>query len=119
MSETVTYKIDPAHSNAGFKIRHLMVANVRGEFPGLNGTIVFDHANPANSTVEADIDVKSLTTRDEQRDAHLKSADFFDVEKYPTMHFVSRKVSLNGGGEFKVIGDLTIHGVTRPVTLDV
>jgi polyisoprenoid-binding protein YceI len=119
MSETVTYKIDPAHSNAGFKIRHLMVANVRGEFPGLNGTIVFDHANPANSTVEADIDVKSLTTRDEQRDAHLKSADFFDVEKYPTMHFVSRKVAANGGGELKVAGDLTIHGVTRPVTLDV
>jgi polyisoprenoid-binding protein YceI len=119
MSQTVTYKIDPAHSNAGFKIRHLMVANVRGEFPGLKGTIVFDPANPANSTVEADIDVKSLTTRDEQRDTHLKSADFFDVEKYPAMHFVSRKVVPNGGGELKVAGDLTIHGVTRQVTLDV
>jgi polyisoprenoid-binding protein YceI len=118
-SKAVTYKIDPAHSHAGFKVRHLMVANVRGEFPGLTGTIVFDPVNPANSSVEADIDVKSLTTRDEQRDAHLKSPDFLDVEKFSTMHFASRKVTPNGDGEWKVAGDLTIHGVTKEVTLDV
>jgi polyisoprenoid-binding protein YceI len=120
MSQTVTYKIDPVHSTAGFKIRHLMVANVRGEFPGLSGTIAFDRANPANSRVEADIDVTTLTTRDTQRDAHLKSADFFDAEKFPKMHFASRKVTpVNGGGEWKVTGDLTIHGITKEVTLDV
>src|SRR5215471_2137110 len=119
MSQTITYKIDPVHSTAGFKIRHLMVANVRGEFPGLSGTIAFDPANPANSRVEADIDVKSLTTRDDQRDAHLKSPDFFDVEKFPTMRFVSRQIARNGNGESKVTGDLTIHGVTKEVTFDV
>jgi polyisoprenoid-binding protein YceI len=119
MSQSITYKIDPVHSTAGFKIRHLMVANVRGEFPGLSGIITFDPASPANSRVEADIDVKTITTRDDQRDTHLKSPDFFDVEKFPTMRFVSRKVVPNGNGESKVIGDLTIHGVTKEVTLDV
>src|SRR5436305_416923 len=120
MSQTVTYTIDPVHSTAGFKIRHLMVANVRGEFPGLSGTISFDPANPANSRVEADIDVTTLTTRDTQRDAHLKSAEFFDVEKFPKMHFVSRKVTpVNGGGDWMVSGYLTLHVVTQEVTLDV
>jgi polyisoprenoid-binding protein YceI len=118
-NKAVTYKIDPAHSAAGFKVRHLMVANVRGEFPGLTGTIVFDPANPTNSSVEVAIDVKSLTTRDDQRDAHLKSPDFLDVEKFPTMRFVSTKVAPDGEGEWKVTGDLTIHGVTKAVTLDV
>src|SRR5580765_5557777 len=103
----VTYTIDPAHSTAGFKVRHLMVANVRGEFSGVSGTVVFDPANPANSRIEADIDAKSLSTRDDQRDAHLKSADFLDVEKFPSLHFTSRKVTpLNGGSEWKVTGDL-------------
>jgi polyisoprenoid-binding protein YceI len=119
MSQTVTYTIDPAHSSAGFKVRHLMVSNVRGEFSGLSGTAVFDPANPVNSTIEVDIPVMSLTTRDEQRDAHLKSADFFDVEKFPMMRFVSRKVAPAGDGEWKVTGDLTIHGVTKEVTLNV
>jgi len=122
MSDTttaVTYIIDPSHSTAGFKVRHLMVTNVRGEFSGVTGTVVFDPANPANSKVEATIDATTLNTRDEQRDAHLKSADFFDVEKYPTITFVSKKVEALGGAEYRVTGDLTLHGVTRKVTLDV
>jgi polyisoprenoid-binding protein YceI len=119
MSEAVTYTIDPAHSTAGFKVRHLMVANVRGEFPGLKGMAVFDASNPANSCVEAEIDVKSLTTRDAQRDAHLKSLDFFDVEKFPTIAFVSRNIAKEAPGEWRMTGDLTIHGVTKEVTLDV
>jgi polyisoprenoid-binding protein YceI len=120
MSQTIHYTIDNAHSTAGFKVRHLMVANVRGEFSKLSGTVAFDSANPANSRVEADIDVTSITTGDQQRDGHLKSADFFDAEKFPIIRFASRKVtSVNGGGEYKVLGDLTIHGVTKEVTLDV
>jgi polyisoprenoid-binding protein YceI len=119
MSQTVTYTIDPAHATAGFKVRHLMVSNVRGEFSGLSGTVVIDPSNPVNSRAEVTIDAKTIHTRDEQRDAHLKSADFFDVEKFPTIHFVSKKVAADGEGEWKVTGDLTIHGVTKEVTLDV
>lgn len=118
MSGIVKYTIDPAHSTAGFKVRHLMVANVRGEFSAVAGTVLFDADAPLSSRVEARIETASIHTRDEQRDAHLKSADFLDVEKYPAMEFVSRKIS-GGGGEWKVTGDLTIHGVTREVTLDV
>jgi polyisoprenoid-binding protein YceI len=114
-----TYTIDPAHSVADFKVRHLMVSNVRGEFSGVSGTVQFDPANPANSKIEAKIDVNTIQTRDAQRDAHLKSADFFDVEKYPTITFVSKKVAKNGSDDYKVTGDLTIHGVTREVVLDV
>jgi polyisoprenoid-binding protein YceI len=122
MSDTttaVTYTIDPTHSVAGFKVRHLMVTNVRGEFSGVTGTVVFDPAKPANSKVEAVIDATTVNTRDEQRDAHLKSADFFDVEKFPKITFVSKKVVPAGGGEYEVSGDLTLHGVTREVTLNV
>jgi polyisoprenoid-binding protein YceI len=118
-SQGVTYTIDPAHSTAGFKVRHLMVANVRGEFSKVSGAVVFDAANPANSRVEATIDASSIHTRDEQRDGHLKSPDFLDVEKFPNIQFVSTKVTKVGDGEWKVAGDLTIHGVTKPVTLDV
>jgi polyisoprenoid-binding protein YceI len=118
MSQTVTYTIDPAHSTAGFKVRHMMVANVRGEFSKVTGTVVFDPGAPENSRVETHIDVASLHTRDEQRDAHLKSADFLDAEKYPEITFVSKKIK-GSDGEWKVTGDLTIHGVTREVTLDV
>src|SRR5215831_395005 len=117
-SQGATYTIDPAHSTAGFKVRHLMVANVRGEFSKVSGTVVFDPANPANSRVEARIDATTIHTRDEQRDAHLKSADFLDVEKFPEIVFVSKKIT-GSDGEWKMTGDLTIHGVTRPVTLDV
>jgi len=114
-----TYVIDPAHSTADFRVRHLMISNVRGEFSGISGTVVFDPKNPENSKIEATIDATTINTRDPQRDAHLKSADFFDVEKYPTITFKSKKVASAGLGEKKVTGDLTIHGVTREVVLNV
>jgi len=118
MSQPITYNIDPAHSTAGFKVRHLMVANVRGEFSKVTGTVVFDPDNPANTKIQASIDASTIHTRDEQRDAHLKSADFLHVEQHPTIDFVSTKVS-GSGDEWKVTGNLTIHGVTKEVVLDV
>ena len=119
MSQTVTYIIDPSHSTAGFKVRHLMVSNVRGEFSGVAGTVVFDAEDSANSKVEASIDATTIQTRDNQRDQHLKSADFLDVEKFPKIAFTSKKVAPVEDSEWRVIGDLTIHGVTREVALDV
>jgi polyisoprenoid-binding protein YceI len=113
-----TYQIDPAHSGAHFSVRHMMITNVRGEFSKLSGKILWDPENPAQSSIEASIDASSISTHDGQRDGHLKSPDFFDVEKYPTIQFQSTQV--NGtDGELKVKGDLTIHGVTRNVVLEV
>ena len=114
----ITYEIDPAHTSVQFSVRHLMLSNVRGEFTKVSGTIKFDSENPANSTVEGTIDATSINTRDAQRDAHLKSADFLDVENFPTLIFRSTQVVPHSGGG-KVTGDLTIHGVTHVVTLDV
>lgn len=116
---TVTYSIDPIHSTAGFKVRHLMVSNVKGEFSGVTGTVIFDRANPANSKIEAAIDATTVNTRDEQRDTHLKSADFLNVEQFPKITFVSKKVEAMGGHQYRVTGNLTIHGVTKEVVLDV
>jgi polyisoprenoid-binding protein YceI len=95
-----------------------MVANVRGEFSGVTGAVVFDASAPANSRVEARIDATTIHSRDEQRDTHLKSADFLEVEKFPAITFVSKKIA-GADGEWKVTGDLTIRGVTKEVTLDV
>jgi polyisoprenoid-binding protein YceI len=95
-----------------------MVSNVRGEFSGISGTVEFDPDAPENSRVEVRIDATTIHTRDDQRDAHLKSADFLDVARFPDITFVSKKIT-GGGDEWKVTGDLTIHGVTREVTLDV
>jgi polyisoprenoid-binding protein YceI len=114
-----TYSIDSAHSGAHFTVRHMMITNVRGAFRTLKGTVVYDPENPANSSVEAEIDAAGIDTRESQRDAHLRSADFLDVEKFPTITFRSTHVELAGEGEWKVTGDLTIHGVTRPVVLTV
>ncbi|HSR06715.1 MAG TPA: YceI family protein [Bryobacteraceae bacterium] len=114
-----TYQIDTAHSSAQFKVRHMMIANVKGEFDKVSGTVNFDPANPAASSVEASIDVSTISTRDEQRDGHLKSPDFLDVEKYPAITFKSKKVTATGGDSFDVVGDLTIHGTTKEVTLKV
>jgi polyisoprenoid-binding protein YceI len=114
----VTYEIDSTHSSAHFSVRHLMVSNVRGEFTKVSGTVKFDPENPSASSVEATIDANSISTRDPQRDGHLKSAEFLDTEKFPTITFRSKKVEIHAGGG-KVTGDLTIHGVTREVTLDV
>jgi polyisoprenoid-binding protein YceI len=114
-----TYQIDPAHSSAQFSVRHMMVTNVHGGFKKIQGTVVYDPENPANSSVTAEIDASSITTNEDQRDAHLRSADFLDVEKFPTLTFRSTRVESAGEGEVKLAGDLTIHGVTRPVVLDV
>lgn len=114
----ITYEIDPAHSSVHFSVRHLMVSNVRGEFGKVSGTVKYDPQNPSNSSVEATIDASSIHTRDAQRDGHLKSADFLDVEKFPTLTFRSKRISVEPGGG-KVTGDLTVRGVTREVTLDV
>lgn len=114
-----TYTIDPAHSGAHFTVRHMMITNVRGGFHNVKGTVVYDPENPSNSSVHAEIDAATIDTREAQRDAHLRSADFLDVEKFPTITFRSTQVAAGGEGEWKVTGDLTIHGVTRPVTLHV
>ncbi|HTV09926.1 MAG TPA: YceI family protein [Candidatus Aquilonibacter sp.] len=114
-----TWKIDPAHSSAEFKIRHMMIANVKGSIKGIAGELT-EHATDASlSAVEATLDVSTLHTGDAQRDAHVKSADFLDVEQYPTITFRSTKVEKKSSDEYEVTGDLTIHGVTKPVTLKV
>jgi polyisoprenoid-binding protein YceI len=114
-----TWNIDPTHSHAEFKIRHLMISNVRGGFPKVAGVLTLDDATPANSAVTATIEVASIDTRDAQRDAHLKSADFFDAEKFPTMTFKSTKVTVGGEGSGTVEGELTIRDVTKTVVFDV
>ncbi|HVU12032.1 MAG TPA: YceI family protein [Phototrophicaceae bacterium] len=114
-----TWKFDPAHTTVGFTARHMMVTTVRGQFAPPEGKLVFDPENPAASYVEATIDAKTLTSGVEQRDNHLRSADFLETEKYPTITFKSTKVEVKGENEGKVTGDLTIHGVTHPVTLNV
>ena len=114
-----TYTIEPSHSSAHFKVRHLMIANVRGEFSKISGTVKADPSNPAASSVTAEIDVNSINTREPDRDKHLKSADFLDVEKYPTVKFQSTKIEPDGPEGYKVTGDLTIRNVTREVVLNV
>jgi polyisoprenoid-binding protein YceI len=113
-----TYQIDPSHSTANFSIKHMMIAKVHGGFEKMSGTLTYDAANPSKSSVQVAIETGSINTRESQRDAHLRSPDFFDVEKYPTITFKSTRVE-GSGGELKVVGDLTIHGVTQQVTLDV
>lgn len=113
-----TYEIDSSHSSAQFSVRHMMVSNTKGEFSKLTGTITYDPRNLSASKVTAVIDVSTINTREPKRDAHLKSADFFDVAKYPTMTFTSRS-AWREGGKIKLKGDLTMHGVTREVVLDV
>lgn len=112
-----TWNIDPVHSVAEFRVRHMMISNVRGQFTGVKGTLVYDPANPGSSGIEATIDVATINTHDTQRDAHLKSADFFDAEKFPTIRFQSSRVTRKSGGEVLVAGRLTIHGATREVEL--
>jgi polyisoprenoid-binding protein YceI len=116
---TSSWNIDPTHSVAEFKIRHLMISNVKGSFPKVSGVLTLDEASPENSSVTASIDVASIETRDAGRDAHLKSADFFDVEQFPTMSFKSTQVHSTGAGEGTVDGDLTIRDVTKKVTFEV
>jgi len=114
-----TWSIDPAHSHVEFAVKHLMISTVKGRFGIVGGTVRTDDADPAKAQVDVEIDADSIDTRQEQRDAHLKSADFFDVEKFPKLTFKSTRVHDVDGDAFKLTGDLTIHGVTRPITLDV
>jgi len=116
---TTTWKIDPAHSAAEFKVKHMMISNVKGTFQGLEGALTEDAADPASSSIQATIDVNTLSTGDPKRDGHLKSADFFDLENFPTMTFKSTSVKPKGEGEYSVTGELTLHGVTKPVTFTV
>jgi polyisoprenoid-binding protein YceI len=118
-STTTTWNIDPVHSAAEFKVKHMMITNVKGQFAVVNGLLSLDEENITNSRVEASLDAASVNTRDVQRDAHLKSADFFDVEKFPTLSFKSTRVNRLGDGELAVTGDLTIHGVTKSVVFNV
>lgn len=113
------YKIDPAHSSAQFLVRHMMISNVRGGFSSLQGTIGYDPENVSATTIETTIDAASISTLEAQRDTHLKSADFLEVEKFPTITFKSKSVAPAGDGELNVTGDLTIHGVTKQVVLKV
>ena len=114
-----TWTIDPEHSNVGFKVRHLMVSNVKGSFEKHTGTVEIDDKDITKSKVEVSIDTNSINTNVQKRDEHLRNADFFDVAKYPTMTFVSKKVATAGKDKLKVTGDLTLHGVTKQVVLDV
>ena len=116
-----TWTIDPSHATAGFRVRHLMVSHVRGHLGPVSGTVFIDERDPARSRVEVSIDVRGLDSRDPKRDEHLRSADFFDVEHHPTVTFRSTRVEAPRGlsGDVQVAGELTIRGVTRPVTLQV
>ena len=114
-----TWNIDASHSQVEFAVKHMMIATVRGRFADVKGTVVTDDSDPAAAEVDVVIDVNSIDTREARRDAHLKSADFFDAETFPRITFKSTRVSGAGGDQFKLVGDLTIHGVTREVTLDV
>ncbi len=116
---TSTWNIDPVHSVAEFKVKHMMISNVKGQFTAVKGVLALDETDLTKSQVEASIEAASINTREEQRDAHLKSADFFDVEKFPTLSFKSTRVSRVSDGELAVAGDLTIHGVTRKVVFTV
>ncbi|SPF54872.1 conserved hypothetical protein [Candidatus Sulfopaludibacter sp. SbA4] len=112
------YDLDPAHTSAHFLVRHMMISNVRGEFTKVTGTVIFNPDNLQASGVEAVIDATSIRTREDQRDAHLKSADFLDVEHYPEIRFKSTRIERDGD-EYIVHGDLTIRGVTKEVPLKV
>lgn len=119
LSQAATWQIDPDHSSFQFKVRHLMVSNVKGDFTKVKGTVTMDDKDTSNLNVELTIDAASVNTGHAKRDEHLRASDFFDVAKYPTIIFVSKKVVKDGPDRLKVIGDLTIHGVTREVTVNV
>ena len=117
-TQTTKWTIDPTHAEVGFSVRHMMIATVRGRFGAVNGTVIVDEQNPKNSKVDVTIDARSVDTRQEMRDNHLRSPDFFDVEQFPNLHFVSKRIEGDPRkGEFRVIGDLTIRGVTREAEL--
>ena len=116
---TTTWNIDPVHSVAEFKVKHMMISNVKGQFTTIKGALELNAADLLKSGVAASIEAASIHTRDDQRDAHLKSIDFFDVEKFPTLSFKSTRITRVADGELGVAGDLTIRGVTRSVVFNV
>lgn len=107
------WKVDATHSNVGFSVRHMMVSNVKGNFTGIEGTVEGDPNNLAEAKINFKIDVNTINTNNEDRDNHLRSADFFEVEKYPEITFVSTKIVETGSDEFEVIGDMTVKGITK------
>jgi len=118
-ASSTTWKIDPAHSAAEFKVRHMMISNVKGQFSGIKGALTLDEADITKSRVEATIDAATINTREPQRDADLQGANFLEVEKFPTLSFVSSHLTRTGPVELEVTGELTIHGVSRPVVFNV
>lgn len=114
-----TWELDPSHTSIEFSVRHMMATTVKGQFEKVKGTLELDDKDITKSTVEVTIDLASINTHEPKRDAHLKSPDFFDVAKYPTATFKSTKVQKAGKDKLKVTGDLTLHGITKPVVLDV
>jgi len=119
LSLSAEWKVDPNHSTAGFAVRHMMVSTVRGSFSGIKGTVEYDPANLDASKANLTIDATTVDTRNENRDKDLRSAKFFDVEKYPTITFVSKRVIPQGQGKFQLVGDMSMHGVTKEVTFAV
>lgn len=113
------FALDPVHTHVGFSVRHMMIAKVRGRFSAFNGTVTIGE-RPSDAQIEVEVDLSSVDTQHPERDAHLRSPDFFDVERFPTMTFRSTRVTTNIDGDcFRLDGDLTLHGVTRPLALDV
>ena len=115
----MTWKIDTAHSEINFSVRHMMISNVRGRFEKFDGTVEFDEENPENSSVEVNIDAASINTREAKRDGHLRSPDFLDAEGYPYITFKSKRIEQTGEDSGRIIGDLTVRGETHEVVLDV
>lgn len=115
----MAWQLDTAHTHIGFSVKHMMVSTVRGQFTQFSGTVALDEQHPERSHVAVSIDPTSISTGDPKRDGHLRSADFFEVEKYPTITFTSTNVEPAGTDEYRVTGDLSMHGITRPVTLNV
>jgi len=116
---TTTWDLDTSHSTIGFSVRHLVIAKVRGQFSRWTGTITTDEARPENSLVEVNIEAGSIDTHEAKRDGHLRSADFLNTDQYPAITFASTKVESAGASQLRLTGDLTIAGVTKPVTLEV
>jgi polyisoprenoid-binding protein YceI len=119
LAQEASWRIDPSHSGAHFSVRHMMISTVRGEFTGVTGAVTYDPKDPTRATVDATIDCSTVNTGVAKRDADLKSAEFFDVAKYPVMKFKSKRVETVGDGKLKVTGDLTINATTQEVVLDV
>jgi polyisoprenoid-binding protein YceI len=119
LAQEASWRVDPSHSGAHFSVRHMMISTVRGEMTGITGSVTYDPKDPTRATVEATIDCTTVNTGVAKRDAQLKSADFFDVAKYPLMKFKSKRVEKAGDGKLKVTGDLTINATTQEVVLDV